>query len=144
MKMLRKKVLERQAQKALGFVVVMSLVCGWAGAGELAWYCRPWGSINYRGQPAPDGLKVVAFIQETAFDSCETKYGEYSLAIPKDDPETKEKEGWADGDLITVQVGGYTAVPSFAAFSGKQQINLYLPTLDVKLTTWGKIKGLFR
>jgi hypothetical protein len=144
MKMPWKKLWEKSIPGALGFLLVMALIGGWGSAGEQSWYCRPWGSVNYRGQPAPDGLKVVAFIQETAFDSCETKYGSYSLAIPKDDPETKEKEGWADGDLITVQVGGYTAIPSFAAFSGKQEINLYLPTLDVKLTTWGKIKGLFR
>ncbi len=144
MKMLQHKLSARRTRRILGLLLVGGLICGWVGAEELAWYCRPYGSVNYRGEPASDGLQVVAFIQDTPFDTSETKGGEYSLMIPKDDPETKEKEGWAEDDLITVQVDGYTAVPSFKAFSGQERINLYLPTLDVKLTTWGKIKGLFR
>ncbi len=133
-----------RAGRVLGLLFIAVLICGWVGAEELAWYCRPYGTVNYRGEPARDGLEVVALIQDAPFDTCETKGGEYSLMIPKDDPETKEKEGWAEGDMITVQVDGYTAVPSFTAFSGQERINLYLPTLDVELTTWGKIKALFR
>jgi hypothetical protein len=76
--------------------------------------------------------------------SCETENGEYGLAIPRDDSATPEKEGWAEGDVVNITVGGFSAVPSFKAFEGKERINLYLPTLDVKLTTWGKIKALFR
>lgn len=122
----------------------VSLLWGWTQAQEFAWYCRPYGSINYRGDLAPDGLKVIALIQGEEFASDETKDSEYSLAIPKDDPATANKEGWAEGDIITIKVGGFTAVPSFKAFAGSERINLYLPTLDVKLTTWGKIKALFK
>jgi hypothetical protein len=128
----------------LGFLFIVTLILVWVVAEGSAWYCRPYGEVGYRGEPAPDGLKVAAFINGTEFASCETKDGEYRLAIPKDDPQTARKEGWADEDMINVQVGGYTAVPSFKAFPGEEQINLKIPTLDVKLTTWGKIKALFR
>ena len=129
----------------ISFLLLLILVlCVWVAAEELAWYCRPYGTVNYRGELAPDGLKVVAFINGTELASCETENGEYSLAIPRDDSATPEKEGWAEGDVVNITVGGFSAVPSFKAFEGKERINLYLPTLDVKLTTWGKIKALFR
>jgi hypothetical protein len=35
-------------------------------------------------------------------------------------------------------------MPEFQAFSGSKKIDLYLSSLDVKLTTWGKIKALFK
>ena len=72
------------------------------------------------------------------------KVGRTVVLIPKDDPSTSKKEGWADGDTITIKVDGFTTVPSFAAFSGTKKIDLFLPSLDVKLTTWGKIKALFK
>jgi hypothetical protein len=111
---------------------------------ELAWFCRPYGTVNYRGDLAPDGLKVEAFIQGQEFASCLTKGGEYSLLIPKDDPATSKKEGWSEEDIITLKVNGFLANPRFKAFSGTQQINLDVSTLDVPPTTWGKIKALFR
>ncbi|MCK4386373.1 MAG: hypothetical protein KAW52_08935 [candidate division Zixibacteria bacterium] len=113
-------------------------------AQESAWFCRPYGTIEYRGDLAPDGLKVVAFIGGEEFASCLTKDGEYSLLIPKDDPVTSKKEGWSEEDIITTKVNGFSANPRFKAFAGTRQINLYVSTLDVKLTTWGKIKALFR
>jgi hypothetical protein len=134
----------RLIRRSLGLFLTAGLLCSVVVAGGLAWHCQPHGAINYRGEPAPDGMEVVAFIQNTPFATCQTIGGNYWLWVPKDDPETAKKEGWADGDIITVSVDGYTAVPSFKAFEGEQQINLYLPTLDVKLTTWGKIKALFR
>jgi hypothetical protein len=113
-------------------------------AQESAWFCRPYGTIEYRGDLAPDELKVSAFIEEQEFASCLTKGGEYNLLIPKDDPATSKREGWSEGDIITVKVNGFLANPRFKAFAGAQKINLYVSTLDVKLTTWGKIKALFR
>jgi hypothetical protein len=144
LKMPRGKMSAQGLKRAAIILSIVALVLAWVGAEGSAWFCRPYGTVNYRGEPAPNGLKVVAFIQNTPLDTCETQNGAYRLMIPKDDPETAEKEGWADGDIITVQVDGYTALPSFKAFEGEKQINLYLPTLDVKLTTWGKIKALFR
>jgi len=143
--MVRGKLLNQEFKRILIFLSFVFLLWGWTGAQEFAWYCRPYGSINYRGDLAPDGLKVTAFIQEEEFASSETKgNGEYSLAIPKDDPATSKKEGWADGDIIIIKVGGFSSVPSFKAFAGSKRVDLRVPTLDVKLTTWGKIKALFK
>ncbi len=109
-----------------------------------AWFCRAYGTIEYLGDLAPDGLKVVAFVEEQEFAWCLTKDSEYSLLIPKDDPVTPKKEGWSEEDIITIKVNGFLANPRFKAFAGAQEINLHVSTLDVKLTTWGKIKALFR
>jgi hypothetical protein len=111
---------------------------------ESAWFCRPYGTVKYRGDSAPDGLKVAALIQGQEYASCLTKSGEYSLLISKDDPATLKKEGWSEEDIITIKVNGFLANPRFKAFSGAQQINLDVTTLDVPPTTWGKIKALFR
>jgi hypothetical protein len=140
----RGKMSAQGLKRTASIIFIIALVLAWVVAEGSAWFCRPYGSVNYRGEPAPDGLKVAAFINGTEFASCETKDGEYRLAIPRDDPQTARKEGWTDEDIINVQVGGYAAVPSFKAFAGEERINLYMPTLDVKLTTWGKIKALFR
>lgn len=114
-------------------------------AQESAWYCHPWGKVEYRGDLAQSGLSVVAFIEGQEFASClTTQNGEYGLLIPKDDPATSKKEGWAEEDVITIKVNGFSANPRFKAFAGAQEINLDVSPLDVKLTTWGKIKALFR
>ncbi len=141
---MRGKLLDQKFKRISTLLFFIFFLWGLVAAQEFAWYCRPYGSINYRGDVAPNGLKVTALIKGEEFASSETENGEYSLAIPKDDPATAKKEGWAEGDIITIKVGGFSAVPSFKAFSGSKQINLYLPTLDVKLTTWGKIKALFK
>ena len=127
----------------VGFIFLLGLYA-FSVAQESAWFCRPYGTVEYRGDLAPDGLKVVAFIGGEEFASCLTKGGEYSLLISKDDLVTPKKEGWTEGDIITVKINGFSANPRFPAFEGAKQINLYVSTLDVKLTTWGKIKALFR
>lgn len=116
-----------------------------SGAQETAWFCQPYGTVEYRGDLAPGGSEVVAFIEGQKFASCLTnKDGEYNLLISKDDPVTPNKEGWAEEDIITIKVNGFSANPRFKAFAGAQKIDLSVSTLDVKLTTWGKIKALFR
>jgi len=143
-KMLRGRLSYQKFWSISVFFLFVFLICGLTAAQEFAWYCRPYGTINYRGDSAPDRLKVTAFIGGIEFDSGQTKNGEYSLAIPKDDPATSKKEGWTEGDVITIKVGGFSALPSFKAFSGSKRVDLRVPTLDVKLTTWGKIKALFK
>jgi len=142
--MLRGKLLDQKFRQLPLFLLFIFLLWGWTAAQESAWYCRPYGTINYRGDLAPDELEVTALIGGEEFASTQTKKGEYSLAIPKDDPATSKKEGWTEEDIITIKVGGFSAVPSFKAFSGSKEVNLYVPSLDVKLTTWGKIKALFK
>jgi hypothetical protein len=140
-----KRLLEPKNKLVLACFICILGFYALSGAQESAWFCRPYGTIEYRGYSAPDGLKVVAFIEGQEFASCLTKGGEYSLLIPKDDPATPKKEGWSsEEEIITIKVNGFSANPKFKAFPGTKQINLYVSTLDVKLTTWGKIKALFR
>jgi len=142
--MCRVKSLKNRFRPVVLLVLLALLLGSWAAAQEYAWYCRPFGTINYRGDLVSKGLKVEAFIGGEKFASAVTGDGEYSLAIPKDDPVTAKKEGWAEGDIITIKVDGFTAVPSFQAFPGSQTKDLRVPTLDVSTTTWGKIKALFK
>jgi hypothetical protein len=142
--MLRGKLLNKKLRLVAAVSLFAFLLGGWAIAQEFAWYCRPYGTIDYRGDLVSKGLKVEAFIGGEMLASGETGEGKYSLAIPKDDPATAKKEGWAEGDIITIKVDGLTAVPSFKAFSGSEEKNLRVPTLDVSTTTWGKIKALFK
>jgi hypothetical protein len=125
-------------------LVLAVLFGGWVVAQEFAWYCHPYGSINYRGETAMDNSRVSAFINGVEIVTGLTQNGQYDLLIPKDDPSTSKKEGWTENDTITIKIDGFTTVPSFAAFSGTKKIDLFLPSLDVKLTTWGKIKALFK
>ncbi|NIN01214.1 MAG: hypothetical protein GTO24_24915 [candidate division Zixibacteria bacterium] len=142
--MKRGKSLEKRLRPAGSLLLLVFSLGTWAAAQELAWYCRPFGTINYRGEPVSEGLKVEAFIGGKRFAWSETGDGDYSLLIPKDDPATPEKEGWAEEDIVTIKVDGFTAFPSFKAFAGSQKHDLRVPTLDVHTTTWGKIKALFK
>ena len=126
-----------------GFICILGFYA-LSVAQESAWYCHPYGPVKYGGDLASDGLRVVAFIEGQKLASCLTKGGEYSLLIPKDDPVTPEKEGWAEKDIITIKVNGFSATPRFEAFEGARWIRLSVSTLDVPPTTWGKIKALFR
>jgi len=138
------KSVERRFKLVLTILLFIFFLCGVILAQEFAWYCRPYGAVNYRGEPAPDGLKVSALIEGVEFASTETKNGQYELAIPQDDPVSSKKEGWTEGDVITIKVGGFSTVPGFKAFPGSKRVDLYLSSMDVKLTTWGKIKALFK
>jgi len=139
-----KRVLDPKNKLILACFICILAFYAFSEAQESAWFCRPYGTVKYRGDLASDGLKVVALIDGEEFASCLTKGGEYTLLIPKDDPATSKKEGWAEEDVITIKVNGFSANPRFKAFAGAQEINLDVSTLDVKLTTWGKIKALFR
>jgi hypothetical protein len=106
--------------------------------------CQPYGSVEFRGASAPDGYKVEALVGETKFAETEIQKGKYDLLIPADDPDTPEKDGWSQGDRITLKVNGYKALPTFEAFEGIKNYDVFVPSLDVKLSTWGKIKALFK
>lgn len=106
--------------------------------------CQPYGEVTFQGEPAPDGYQVEAMIGETKFAETETRNGKYNITIPADDPLTPVKEGWSEGDRITFKVNGYKALPTFEAFEGVKNYSIFVPSLDVKLSTWGKIKALFK
>lgn len=120
---------------------LFSLLRGFPFSGE----CQPYGNVTYKGLTAPDGYKVVALIDNQKFDSCSVESGKYRLSIPQDNSQTQDKkEGWADGDTINFKVNGQVAVPSIAAVSTSEEVNIIVPSLGTELTTWGKIKALFR
>jgi hypothetical protein len=120
----------------LGIVISYGQILGTA--------CEPYGSISIKGEPAADNIPVVAYIDNQEMASCLTVGGQYSLVIAKDDPDTPEKDGWIEGDIIVIMVNGTMANPSFTASAGRMRIDLTLNSLSVRLDTWGKIKALFR
>ncbi len=106
--------------------------------------CEPYGSVTMRGEPAVDNLPVIAYIDGVEMARGTTLGGQYLLLIAKDNPATTEKDGWVEGDVITIKVNGNHANPAFAAAAGRIRVDLSISALDVRLDTWGKIKALFK
>jgi hypothetical protein len=93
------------------------------------------------------GTRLQAKIGEHVVgDTAVTNAGHYALSIPPDDPQTTIPDGWNPDDIITIWVGNHESRPIFEAFDGSKEINLEVSSiaLDVKRSTWGKIKALFR
>lgn len=131
--------------KNLIYAFVFIIIIAAAGQAQvLGTACEPYGSISIQGEPAADNIPVVAYISGQEFDRSTTLGGQYSLDIPKDNPETGEKEGWAEGDIIVIKVNGTEAAPTLTAQQGRVRHDLVINALSVKLDTWGKIKALFK
>jgi hypothetical protein len=111
---------------------------------ELGTACEPYGSVTIGGQPAANNLVVIAYVGEIELARTHTNNGQYSLYIPKDDPDTPQRDGYRDGEVITIRVNSNPCLPSFEAFAGRQRRDLEVTTLDIRLETWGRIKALFR
>jgi hypothetical protein len=120
------------------------LLAGTSHSQLLGTACEPYGSISIKDEPAADNIPVVAYINGQEMARCLTQGGQYSLFVPKDDADTAEKDGWADGDNIVIYVNGIEAHPSFEAQSGRIRVDLTVSALGIKLDTWGKIKALFK
>jgi len=75
-----------------------------------------------------------------------TVSGRYAISIPPDNLQTTVRDGWQEDNLITVWIGDYKAQPVIPAFEGSREIDLVVSSiaLDVRKSTWGKIKALFR
>ena len=107
--------------------------------------CQIYGIVNYKGHPVPDDCVVKASILGYEYANTKVKEGKYSLSIPADDPSTPNKEGWVDGEYITLQVINYSGVTLFEAPPDNPRVDINLNTMGVlNLTTWGKIKALFK
>jgi hypothetical protein len=106
--------------------------------------CEPYGSVAIEGQPAANNLLVVAYVGEIEVARTHTFGGQYSLFIPRDDPETPNRDGYRAGEVITIFVNGNPATPAFEAFMGRQRRDLEIATLSIKIETWGRIKALFK
>ena len=116
---------------------------GWPATGD----CRPYGELSYFGSPAPMGTRLQAKIQGfVVAENIVSSPGQYALVIPPDNPSTTVIDGWRTDDHVTIWADGHEARPDFVAFDGPGKINLVVSsiTLDVKKSTWGKIKALFR
>ena len=125
-------------------LILLFLFSGTLFAQHKSSFCCLWGEVDYRGAPAEDGYEVTAYIDDNLVAQTTTEDGEYSLCIPKDDPDTQKKDGWSEDDIIVLKVNGQKATPPIKAFSGTIRQKITVSSLNVKLTTWGKIKALFK
>lgn len=127
-------------------VIILCIVAG-SSAAPAAKDCEVYGSLKVDGSPAAVGVELVAVIgADEVARSKITEAGSYSFTVHPYDPEKPETKGYvSEDDLITVYVDGRKAEPSFRAEAGKRKIDLVVKTtLEVKQTTWGKIKALFK
>jgi hypothetical protein len=102
------------------------------------------GNVNYKDVKDSDGLKVEAIIDDKTFAQTITQNGQYNLSIPPDSISTPTKEGWSAGQIIYFKINGFPALQTFVAKAGSYKLDLSVASSDVKLTTWGKIKALFK
>jgi hypothetical protein len=134
----------RKPKKLPAFLLFVLLSVGVVRAWQFSEVCRIYGVVTYLGDSNLSGLEVAAFVREIKIGSCETQNGDYELTIPQDNPDTPVKDGWADEDYITIKVENLSAA-RFKASAGVKKIDLKVSSSDVdNLTTWGKIKALFR
>lgn len=123
-------------------IITMSIVA--AEAQLLGTACEPYGSISIDDEPVADNITVIAYIDGVEYARCTTLSGQYSLIIDRDNSDTVDKEGWAEGDVIIVSVNGTQASPSLTAQQGRVRHDITLYALNIQLDTWGKIKALFK
>ncbi len=131
----------------IGYIILFCLILSIDAFGQsVNSPCQVYGIVNYKGHPVPDGCVVKASIPEVKTKpEAVVKDGVYSLSIPADDPSTSEKEGWEEDDFITLEVKGYGVTSPFEAKAGNFVKDINLNTMGVlNLTTWGKIKALFK
>lgn len=142
---LRGTSLVRNLKKLLTSFFVVILLFASAAAWQFAEDCIIKGTITYFGDSDRSELSVKAFIGDLEVASCESQNGYYQLTIPPDDPATpSEREGYVEGDPVVIQVNGYKA-GDFEASGGIYSRDLFVSASDVSnLTTWGKIKALFK
>jgi hypothetical protein len=106
--------------------------------------CEPYGSVTIKGEPASDGMIVIAYVGDMELARANTDGGQYSLYIALDDPDTPQRDGYQEGDIIAIRVNGNPAEPAFEAFAGRHRRDIEVTTLDIQFDTWGRIKALFK
>ncbi len=127
-------------------VLLMTAVLALSGGRELTANCELYGTVTVRGSAADVGTRIEAYASGTLLaDTTVRTRGFYEILIPSDDPVTFEKDGWSRDDEITLTVNGEAAQPTILAFEGRDQVDLSVQLAsDVRKSTWGKIKALFR
>lgn len=129
---------------ALVFISVALLVCPALAQGTLGTACEPYGSVTIKGEPAADGMLVIAYVGDVELARGQTEGGQYSLYIDLDDPDTPQRDGYQPGDIINIRVNGNPGEPAFEAFAGRLRRDIEVTALSIRLETWGRIKALFR
>jgi len=130
-------------------VLLVAILMAWqfAFASPFGSECELHGSIKIDGNLAPVGTELVAVIgTEEVARATVKEAGDYTISIPEKDLSSGDSKGWeSEDDVITVYVDGKKATPTFNAKAGKNKLDLTVSTtLEVKQTTWGKIKALFK
>ena len=132
----------------IGYLVLFCLALTIDASGQTGNFpCQPSGTVKYKGNVVPEGCIVKALIQGNEYARTKVKDGRYSLSIPADNPSTPEKEGWEQDEYIALKVEGYSGATLFEASSNnlRPPVDINLTTMGVlNLTTWGKIKALFK
>lgn len=136
---------KRYLKGAIVLVTILSTVPLIAGR-ELGSDLILQGTVVVRNRPASVGTRIEAYTSGTLLaDTTVLTAGFYELRIPPDDPVTLDRDGWLEGDDIRFVVDGESAQPTMTASGGTHQLNLSVQFIsDVKRSTWGKIKALFR
>ncbi len=109
--------------------------------------CKVHGSLRIDGSPAAVGMELVAVIgADEVARTTVSHSGSYSMVIHAYDQQKPDVNGFhSEDDVITIYVDGRKAEPSFNARSGNTRIDLSVKTsLEVRQSTWGKIKALFK
>jgi hypothetical protein len=127
-------------------VALLGLTSPPAGSYALMADCELYGAVSVRGETAPVGARIEAFVDGLLLaDTAVVAEGHYEILIPADDPITVDKDGWETDDLLTLTVNGESAQPKIVAFEGRKEVDLAVQhSSNVRRSTWGKIKALFR
>jgi hypothetical protein len=130
----------------VGLTILTMVVC--ADAFFFANVCFVTGTVQFYGRPAESGLPIAAYIaSDKVAESFTGDNGSYELKIPEYDPSKPQIKGFrSSSDIVQVKLDGKLAKPTFSLASENLKIDLRVDqqSLDVKLSTWGKIKALFK
>lgn len=129
------------SMRKIGIVVLAALllVCLSGGTVKALFFgstCQVTGTIYFYGQLAGEGTKLEAFVGEQKLAETKVKEdGKFSFTLEDSDPEA----------VVQVKLSGKEAKPTFSPDKDQIKITLSVEqSLDVQLSTWGKIKALFK
>jgi len=135
--------------KIVYFLVIVVLLAAWPVnlTGDSADDCTVSGKLTMNGGEAQAGALVEACLDGEVIASARTTIvGQYQIVLHKYDPAKPSIKGYrSESDLVQIKIDGHEAEPAFHPQAGALKIDLEVKTiLNVKLTTWGKIKALFK
>jgi hypothetical protein len=130
----------------LAGLIASAMLAGVLLARELESNCDLSGSLTYQGRPVVVGTTIQAYSGPVLLaDTTVRIAGYYAISIVPDDTGTPAIDGWSDGAEITIYVDGHPAQPAVTPAGGPVYEDLSVHMIsDVRKSTWGKIKALFR